>query len=118
LTGADTGSAQIGTASITNNSYLTFQNNQTLDNATITISGGGDYIELSTTNSTTTTLTFGPNLTVLQDNGYDDFISAADGNILNEGAIEAAATYNKAISLTDFGKPSRRTRMVSVTRAG
>ena len=61
LTVETTVGATPGAINIGSNSYLYLENSQTLNNATITLSGTAAYVESDDTTGSSEVLTFGPN---------------------------------------------------------
>jgi len=100
LTATGTGGTGRGFVALGDNASLTFDDTQTLDNATIALDGAGGVLDQNTTSGYFSanggqagTLTLGPNLIVDQTSGSYNLGSegAGSGAIVNEGTIEAAS---------------------------
>ena len=113
LTVETTVGATPGAINIGSNSYLYLENSQTLNNATITLSGTAAYVESDDTTGSSEVLTFGPNLTIDQTGTsgaiattYDD---SAASTIVNEGTINVQAgtlyieSMTNALTFTNDG---------------
>ena len=112
LTATGTGGTGPGFVALGDNASLTFDDTQTLDNATIALDGAGGVLDQNTTSGYFSanggqagTLTLGPNLIVDQTSGSYNLGSegAGGGAIVNEGTIEAGSgAVSLAITPTIF----------------